>query len=237
MNVVLKRKTGNAKLTGGKTRRDVWVVNPADTYDTCPTTCDHLPKRLFDIAEGKGLPVSDTPTHACYANGRVAAFAVKGGDTLTLTEAVDIVISEAPNNALVRWAEVGDIMTADPRSVIDELARIRQARPDVTLIAYTHAWRMLGGYGADIFRASCETPLDILLAESMGYRTSVVTPVEWGQSDLIEFRKANGLGKVFVCPATTGKGRSCIDCRACDTSSAHVAFPAHGVRGRWASQL
>lgn len=231
MNVVLKRATANRKLTGGKRRNDVWVLNPADTYDTCPTTCAHLPRALFDIAVSNGLPVATEPTHACYANGRVAHFAVRGGDTLSLSDAVDVIVSEAPNGTLIRWAEVGDIVTSNPADVIATLARIRTARPDITFIGYTHAWRMLGGIGADMFRASCETPLDVMLAESMGYRAAMTVPEDWTQTDARNFATEHNTGRVFVCPAAIDNDRqSCITCKACDTSTHNVAFPAHGTR-------
>lgn len=230
MNVTLKRGTANKKLTGGKRRKDVWVVNPTDTYETCPTTCAHLPRAHFEDAVSRGLPVNTEPTHACYANGRVAAMAVKGGERLTLSEAVATIITEAPERALIRWAEVGDIVTDDPRSIIDTLKRIRDERPDITFIAYTHAWRLLGGYGADMFRASCETVLDVTLAVAMGYRPAMTVPEDWTPKDAVGFRDDHNVS-VFVCPAATRPDvQSCITCRACDTGDRAVAFPAHGTR-------
>lgn len=237
MDVVLKRATANKKLTGGKRRSDVWVMNPAETYDTCPTTCAHLPKGMFADAVSKGLPVNPEPTHACYANGRVAHFAVKGGERLSLSDAVETVISEAPDRALIRWAEVGDIVTDNPAEVIATLARIRDERPDITFIAYTHAWRSLGGDGADMFRASCETVLDVTLAESFGYRAAMVVPEDWDRDDARTFAVENKTERVFVCPAAVeGTDQSCITCRACDTSDHNVAFPAHGTRKRHAGK-
>lgn len=227
MNVVLKRATANKKLTGGKRRNDVWVLNPADTYATCPTTCAHLPRTHFEDAVSKGLPVNPEPTHACYANGRVAAMAVKGGERMSLSDAVDVIISEAPERALIRWAEVGDVMGVDATDVVLTLRRIGDERPDVTFIGYTHAWRVLGGVGADIFRASCETPLDVSLAMSMGYRPAMTVPEDWTPKDAAAFEPA----RTFICPAAQRPDvQSCITCGACDTSPNAVAFPAHGVR-------
>lgn len=239
MDVVLKRGTANAKLTGGKRRNDVWIINPTGQYDTCPTTCPHLPKRFYDAAIEKGLPVAANATNACYANGRTAWAALKGEDT-TLHDAINSVIAELPANGLLRWAEVGDIV-GSVSEVISELRRVRDERPDITLIAYTHNWRdMDAGEAADIFRASCETILDIAEAETAGWTSAVTSPIEWADNPAaaIAFRRENDLRGTFVCPATT-KGSNCADCGACDLtkSTNHVAFPAHGARKDHASLI
>lgn len=232
MQVIIKRGSSNGKLAGktasgnNRTKRNVWVINPADTYDTCPTTCSHLPNRLRDAAVTRGLPVANDDDHtgACYANGRVEHFAKQGGEA-TLSEAIDDAIANLPTNGLLRWAEVGDVLAADGTDVVAELRRFKSARPDVSLVAYTHAWASVPD-AHDVLRASVENDVTEAIARGLGFIPARTAPAG---TTTVE-------GARFVCPETTGKVNGCIECRLCDVADGSpntVVFPAHGVaKGR-----
>lgn len=237
MRVVMIRGTRNAKLTGGRHRSDVWTISPGATFDTCPTTCRNLPRAAAERAERMGLPLAEDRTGGCYAPGRIAHYATLGADA-TLGEALAELVRDLPHGGLVRWAVVGDVMTAAgrvDRRAVRMLAGLQARRPDATFVGYTHAWRAIGERPAGLgwLRASCETAEDVAEARALGWTAALVAPSSWssptdGPAMAGAWGRDTGAGPTFVCPAVT-RDRSCATCRACSSAEGTVAFPAHGA--------
>lgn len=236
--IALQKGSGNAKLTGGRRRDDVWTASPhrdGDAYGDCPTDCPMLPRSARDAAVIDGLPVSEDWTGGCYTTGRVAWAATTNGEQTVIGDLVATVIEEQP--ALFRYGVVGDYgRTADDRaSTVGALIEIKES--GVPTITYTHAWRSIGEAPDPSFNASCDTVDDIEDARALGWQPTIVGPADADASR----RLAREVGGV-VCPAVDDRRpdvKGCIGCGGpagplCsrDRSGAVVVFPAHGAGKR-----
>ncbi len=194
-HVVLK--SGNSKIGS--------IAATYRTQASCPTSCPLM---------GNG----------CYASGRIFGIPQRlGREDL---QAVLGLIDTLPQGRGLRLNVSGDFLTDDGTPDHDYIAAcnaVAEARPDVKMIAYTHAWRSLS---ADMFsfsvNASCESDDEIAEALATGWQAVTVNgPV--GES--VSGRK------VVRCPAETRDNVSCETCMACaaDTRTRPViSFTAHG---------
>lgn len=173
----------------------------------------------------------------CYAenrNGRPSPFdtAERG-----ITGTADILATWArtlPSPYVLRLNVSGDFLGPDGRPDLEYIAAVNAfaaARPDVTIIGYSHAWRQLRpdmfvGYSV---AASCDTADDIAEAIAAGWAPVTVVP-ETDPAGVIG--STVGGRRIVECPNTT-RGVQCVDCRLCARPQrATVAFRAHGTRRR-----
>lgn len=190
-------KSGNAK-TGPL----------ATTYreqSSCPTTCPLM---------GNG----------CYAIGRIFAIPRKFGSEST--DAVLSLITTLKPGQGLRLNVSGDFLAEDgtpDREYIAACNRVATERPDVKIIAYTHAWRTLSpsdfAFGVN---ASCDTDADIAEARAAGWGT-VTVGAEHGE-------EIAGT-RVVRCPAETRDDVSCATCMLCAKTPnlpVTVTFGPHG---------
>jgi len=180
---------------------------------SCPNTCP-----LF----GQG----------CYAENHIGGSAslkqradTYGKDSLDAVYALAVSI---PKGGTLRLNVSGDFLGEDGRLDRDYAAACNSlaiTRPDVTIIAYTHAWRKLSPKDFDFtVNASCDTPADVADAIAAGWATSVVEPGHIFDGQTIGGRR------VITCPNVT-RGVQCIDCKLCSRPTrATIAFPVHGAR-------
>jgi hypothetical protein len=134
-----------------------------------------------------------------------------------------------PANGTIRLNVSGDFMADNDGTPDAEYIAacndVAAARPDVTIIAYTHAWRTLTpATFAFTVNASCDNETDIADAIAAGWPTVVVEPGDRFTGRMFAGRRT------VTCPnATTGV--QCVDCKLCARPSrATVAFPVHGAR-------
>jgi hypothetical protein len=171
---------------------------------SCPTTCP-----LFSAG--------------CYARGRIFSIATRLGseDHSKILE----LITEIPQGGGLRLNVSGDFVLKDGSPDVDYIAacnRVATARPDVKIIAYTHAWRTLT---PDLFtfgvNASCESETDVREARAAGWGTVTIN----AESDKIAGTR------VVRCPAETRDDVSCATCMLCAKTpkiNTTVTFTAHG---------
>lgn len=190
------------------------VESGRDFPQACPTTC-----ALYDAG--------------CYARGRIFGIAAKngretGGDYGALLALVDTM----PHGYVLRLNVSGDFLTANGTPDYAYIAAangVHSARPDVTIIAYTHAWRTLSpGMFTFVVNASCDGPDDVVEARAAGWSTVVVDTN--AEDTLIGGTLAGS--RVVQCPAQT-RGLTCDQCRLCGRERpSTVAFAAHGGGAR-----
>jgi hypothetical protein len=181
----------------------------ATTYreqSSCPTTCPLM---------GNG----------CYASGRIFGIPRKYGSADNVA-VLALITSLKPGQGL-RLNVSGDFLGLDGEpdvDYIDACNRVATERPDVKIIAYTHAWRTLTpsmfAFGVN---ASCESAAEVAEARAAGWGTVMVNgPV--GET-------IDG-SRVVRCPAEYRDDTTCASCMLCaktpglDTT---VSFTAHGA--------
>ena len=170
----------------------------------------------------------------CYALGRIFSFAKRGSDDM---DAVRALIDQVPYGGLIRLNVSGDFLDEDgspDMAYIEATNDVARARPDVTFIAYTHAWRVLS---PDLFEytvaASCDSLADIYDAYASGWPPVTVDP--GGDESLIGTTLENGR-RVIQCPAQN-RDITCEQCRLCARPErALVAFSVHGSGKKKAAQ-
>lgn len=180
----------------------------ATTYRTqksCPTTC-----ALY--------------SNGCYATGRIFAIPAKFGKQDNA--AVYALIENLKPGQGLRLNVSGDFLNEDgspDTDYIDACNAVVAARPDVEVIAYTHAWRTLSpsmfSFGVN---ASCDSDEDIAEARAMGWGTVTV-----GREHGEEIAGT----RVVRCPAET-RDVSCADCMLCakiPSLNTTVTFTPHGA--------
>jgi hypothetical protein len=182
------------------------------TQETCPTTCPLM---------GNG----------CYATGRIFGIARKFGRE-DLDKVRGLIDTLEPGQGL-RLNVAGDFLAADGTpdvEYIDACNAVAEARPDVKIIAYTHAWRILSpslfSFGVN---ASCDTDADIAEARAAGWGT-VTVGAEHGQT-------IAGT-RVVRCPAETRDDVTCASCMLCARTPSiptTVTFTPHGAGKRKAA--
>lgn len=181
----------------------------ATTYreqSTCPTTCPLM---------GNG----------CYATGRIFAIAKKHGKE-DLKAVRDLVITLKRGQGL-RLNVSGDFLADDGTPDLDYIAAVNHVaafRPDVKIIAYTHAWRILDPkmfvFGVN---ASCDTDADIAEARAAGWGTVTV-----GAEDGSTIAGT----RVVRCPAEYRDDTTCASCMLCSKTPdlpTTVTFTPHGA--------
>jgi len=150
-------------------------------------------------------------------------------------DALDVV----PGRAL-RLHVVGDCKTDESARILSAASERYMERGGGKVWTYTHAWRTVDrvSWGRVSVLASCETPMDILLAETRGYATSIV--VEEFEDEkaywLWEHEPPTVPVKIIPCPAQT-KGVHCDTCGLCMNDERlrleglTIAFAVHGPVG------
>lgn len=213
VKMLVTLESGNAKLGKmGATYR---------TQGSCPTTCPFY---------GNG----------CYARGRIFSIPRDHGlDGEAANAALVALIDTMPRDYTLRLNVSGDFLTETGSPDVAYIAAcnaVATARPDVTLIAYTHAWRVLS---PDMFTftvaASCETADDIGDAIAAGWSPVTVDPGTGEPGSLL--RQVVGGRRVVQCPQQVNPERvTCASCKACSRQDRPViAFVAHGGGSRKAS--
>lgn len=158
----------------------------------------------------------------CYTTGRIEGIAERYGtaDPAVYTAAIMALADTIPQGGAFRAGVSGDFLAEDGTlnvPYVTAIGALHAARPDVTIIAYTHAWR---GLTPDAFpfpvNASCDSAADVATARAAGWRT-------------VRIADTAGTGEV-QCLAQT-KGMTCADCRLCavPTRNATVTFAPHGI--------
>lgn len=190
--------------------------------------------------------------HGCYAeNGFVGGMITKRLNRLHdpgLT-AFDLALNEAtqidrlPADVDLRLHIVGDSTTIEGTVALADACDRYVARSHVraSLVdpgrkakvwTYTHAWRTVprAAWGGVAVLASCETPGDIVAAQSAGYATALTL-----ESHPSPKRYDLGLMRIMPCPEQT-RGVTCVNCRLCmndeylRTSGTTIAFALHGKK-------
>lgn len=177
------------------------------TQESCPTTCV-----LFE--------------NGCYARGRIFGLARKFG-TDDNNQRVRDLVKEVPPNGSIRFNVSGDFLSEDgtlDADYVDACNYVADTRPDIKIIAYTHAWRQID---RSVFHfsvnASCESLADLVEALDLGWQAVLADTGEM-LGDVVEGRR------VIQCPAQT-RDVTCRDCNACaaDTRTRPIiAFVVHG---------
>jgi hypothetical protein len=136
--------------------------------------------------------------------------------------------------ALLRLNVVGDFLRADgtpDTEYIDAANELHAARPDVRIIAYTHAWRVLSpGMFAFPVNASCETAEDVTSALAAGWQAVIIDGQDLGT---VAGRR------VLTCLAERKDGTQCVTCGLCATGKRTrpiVSFTAHGNAAKQARE-
>ena len=187
------------------------------TQASCPATCPlmgsgcygenkaHGGQSLFDLPARRGA--SD------YA------------DVLALTDRM-------PHGGLLRLNVVGDFLEANgvpDTAYIDACNQVASARPDVKIIAYTHAWRRLTPAMFTFpVNASCENAQDAAEALAEGWQAVLVN----ADVEVVATRR------VVRCLAERRDGTQCVTCGVCAAGKPTrpvVTFTAHGSARKRAS--
>jgi len=176
----------------------------------------------------------------CYAeNGRLASAVTIPLNQLAAEEAataLDVAQAEAaaidamrivPGRPL-RLHTVGDCPNEASARLVAGAAMRYMARGGGPVWTYTHAWRVVPrrAWGSVSVLASCETPLDVVLARARGYAPSLVVE---------EFEQRARYDGILPCPAQTTEGVTCASCRLCMNDRAllgrdyAIGFAVHGT--------
>ena len=187
------------------------------TQASCPATCPLMGSGCYgeNKAHG-GQSLFDVPAR----NG-----AADYADVLAL-------IDRIPRNGLLRLNVVGDFLAANGEpdaAYIDACNHVASARPDIKIIAYTHAWRSLSpAMFAFPVNASCENAQDAEKALAEGWQAVMVN------ADVT----AVGSRRVTRCLAERRDGTQCVSCGLCASGKPTrpvVSFAAHGSARKRAS--
>lgn len=191
-------KSGNSKIGP--------LAQTTREQSSCPTTCP-----LF--------------SNGCYARGRIFTQATKWGrEELDQVRALSKTL---PPGRGLRLNVAGDFLSEDGTPDVEYISAcnaVAEERPDVMIIAYTHAWRTLT---PNMFRfgvnASCETDAEIEEARAMG----------WGTVTINAEPGAMVAGtRIVRCPAETRDDVTCATCMLCAKTpkiNTTVTFTAHGA--------
>jgi hypothetical protein len=166
--------------------------------------CPHRPKELGDNA-------LKTYSRTCYVNA-MGFNAVYKKYRNNGYEVADIAaLALALNGKKVRLGAYGD-PAAVPIAIWDELLAYCEST------GYTHQWRTCNIEYAKYCMASCDTPIDVTIATSMGYRTFFVQNVQ--EQEIL--RNVDRI-KLAHCPASKEKGKvtTCYKCMACSGTRAN----------------
>jgi hypothetical protein len=187
------------------------------TQTSCPSLCPLMGSGCYgeNKAHG-GQSLFDVPAR----NG-----AADYADVLAL-------IDRMPRGGLLRLNVVGDFLDANGEpdaAYIDACNQVAAARPDVKIIAYTHAWRNLSpALFAFPVNASCEDAQDAEKALAEGWQAVMVN------ADVI----AVASRRVLPCLAERRDGTQCVTCGLCASGKPTrpvVTFSAHGNARKRAS--
>jgi hypothetical protein len=175
-------------------------------------------------------PASCPAMPICYAKGRIESIARKYG-TAEPSANIRALAVTIPHGGTFRVGVVGDFLTSDgtlDEAYVADIAYVAYMRPDITIIAYTHAWRTLT---PDAFpfavSASCDSPRDISDAVAAGWPTVATV------ADSAAFGRTVAGRKVVQCPAQT-RGVTCDTCRLCarPNRAATIGFALHGIAAK-----
>lgn len=177
--------------------------------------CPHRPKVLGEKAlsrESRTCYVNSMPLNQVYNNY------TKGGYTRTTPENLSTLLA----GMNVRIGAYGD-PAAVPIQVWDELLKYCKST------GYTHQWRTCNANYSKYCMASCDTPIDVVLSNQMGYRTFFVQNVKSFDQVLSSVQDT----KFAWCPASKEKGKvtTCSQCMACSGNrtgrKSHIAIMLH----------
>lgn len=193
------------------------------SQESCPTTCPLMGSGCYaEHGAGGGGPFRLADRHGSDDLGKLRALR-----------------HTMPRGGWLRLNVSGDFLTDDgtpDAEYIDAVNHLARKRPDVRILAYTHAWRILTpDTFAFVVNASCETPAELAEAQSAGWPT--VLADTGGDTTLIG--SAPGGRRVIQCPAETRDGVTCARCGACGVTTRTrptIAFVAHGSRRKVAAR-
>lgn len=221
---IAKNKSANSKLG------DAATTYAAQT--SCPTSCV-----FFD---GGG----------CYAeSGAIGKFVTAPLNTAARAiEHTDLDVALAECEAIdrldpvrgrpLRLHTVGDCRTDAAARIVAGAARRYRVRGGGPVWTYTHAWRDVKreSWGDVSVLASCETPMDVLLAEMRGYATALVVDEFEGDKAYWVWDPPDHPSvpvKLIPCPSQT-RDVHCSDCGLCfddsrlRTEGLSIGFAVHG---------
>lgn len=211
-----------AKSSNRKTGK---ISNTYRTQDTCPNSC---PLRLSGCYAEMG-PMGNSPFKIADKFG---------ADTDAVMERI---IEQVPQDGMLRWEVSGDVVLADgvtpDLDYIEATNRVAEARPDIQMIRYTHAWEALDpsvfGYTVN---ASTESVEGVTRALRAGWEAVMVCP----EGDPLLQGETFVEGKRLVqCPAETRDDVTCSSCKLCSKSwdtRPVILFEVHGPRKRLAGE-
>jgi hypothetical protein len=193
------------------------------TQDSCPTTCPLL---------GNGCYAESGP-----GGGPFRMVAKHGRDDLDALRALRY---QLPRGGWLRLNVSGDFLTDDgtlDTDYVDACNELVRRRPDLNVLAYTHAWRQLDPAVFDFtVNASCETPAELEAARAAGWMTVVVDP---GGDDSLIGTTISG-ARVAQCPQQYRPDVTCARCGACAANKRTrptIAFTVHGSRKKTAAAI
>lgn len=204
----MNRKTGSAAVTYA-------------AQGSCPPGCPFLGAGCYAEHASVGLVTRRLNAAAEEASALDIALAE--------AEAIDGIDPAYPGQPM-RLHTVGDCATDLAAQIVGHAARRWEDRGGGPVWTYTHAWRTVARRSWKDIRvlASCETPLDVALAQGRGYATAMV--VEEFPGDRLYY---DGGVAILPCPAQT-RDVPCTDCRLCfgadrlrDTGTT-IGFAIHG---------
>jgi hypothetical protein len=185
----------------------VWIirsdVHPTEALRTGEDAsicgnCPHRPKELGDNALKKS-------SRTCYVNAMGFNQVFKKYRDNGYEVANILHLAHALSGKKVRLGAYGD-PAAVPIEVWNELLVYCEST------GYTHQWRTCDKEYSQYCMASCDSPIDVTIATSIGYRTFFVQNVQ--EQETV---KNVGLIKLAHCPASKemNKVTTCSKCMAC----------------------
>lgn len=231
------RKLGPVDPKTLRGRRPHVAATYASIAVTCPTTC---------IFNGNG----------CYAEGGFVGLATN--DLRREGEPLEAALEEmghifkflgarkrvpqdggrdGQQGRDLRLHVAGDAKTDEAAKTLAFMERTWRQMGGGNVWTYTHAWLSVKreSWGKISVLASCETPLDIILARSHGYTPTITVRSHRGATKAYKLPGVDG--KIIPCPAETRDDVTCVSCRLCfdDKKLAErkniIAFQVHGDSG------
>lgn len=197
---------------------------------TCPSECP------FNRPEYAGICYADDP------KGRQSIFSMVEDrqERPGILGIMDLVAEASRFAPAIRFNVSGDYFLDDEidHEYIAQTNTLAKARPWIP-ISYTHGWQRLQPSMFDyVVRASCQTREELEAAHAAGWWTALADPGPDDPNTLITTPPTKVDGRpVIQCPKTTGKARSCAECRLCGREAAVIAFPIHGTKRRKGREL
>lgn len=189
---------------------------------SCPETC------VFKNGGGCYAESGSQGNFVTHPLNEVAQACAATALDVARAEAVEIdaLRSDRP----LRLHSVGDCASDEAARIVSAAAERYMDRGAQPVWTYTHGWREVerASWGRVSVLASCETPLDALLARERGYAAAIVVD-EFASDKRYEFESAS----VLPCPAQT-RHRACSDCRLCfddeklKERNVTIGFAVHG---------